>query len=133
VGRNPLPQHESPPARSHFAGTENDKCGQVFRFGAKTVGNPRAHAGPSKLVRSGVHQELAGRLIERISDHGLNDGDVIDYLRQVRQDFGDFRTALPVFGVLELRAEKFRIRVNKAARYPLSRSAGGSVLSNLAS
>ena len=47
-----------------------------------------------------------GSVVERVGDHPLDDGDVVDHLGQVRQELGEFRTALAVPGEPEFRAQQ---------------------------
>ena len=72
-------------ARPLLAGAEDDERRQVLRLRAETVGDPGAHARPAELHGPGVHQELAGSVIESVRDHRLHDRDVIGRFGQVRQ------------------------------------------------
>src|SRR5208283_183836 len=93
-------------AGAFLAGGKDDETGQVLRLAAQAVGDPRADAGPAKDLRPGVHHDLARSVVERIRDHRADDGDIIDYLSQVREQLRQFRAALAVSGKLELRAEE---------------------------
>ena len=100
-------------AGTFLAGTEDDEGRQVFRLAAQTIGDPSAHAGTAELHGAGVHQQLAGRVVEGVGDHRFHDGDVVDDLGEVRQQFGDFGAALAVLFELEFRAEQLGIGIDE--------------------
>ena len=52
----------------------------------------------------------AGGVVERIGDHGFDDGDVIGDGCQMRKQLAEFRAALAVLGELELGAKERRTR-----------------------
>ena len=102
-------------ARPFAAGAEHDERRQVLRFAAQAIGDPRAHAGPAELLRAGVHQDLAGSMIESVGHHRFDDGNVIHNLCQVRQQFGEFRAALAILGEFELRTQQLRVGVDESS------------------
>src|SRR5207247_9105511 len=67
-------------ARTFLAGVEDNKTRQVARLATQSISNPGAEAGPAKLLRAGVHENLPRRVIERVRDHRLDNGDVVDDL-----------------------------------------------------
>ena len=102
-----------PPLGPFAAGAEDDEAGQVLRLAAQAVERPRAEARLAELLRAGAHQDLAGGVVERVGDHRLDDGDVVDDVRQVRQQLGELGAALAVPGELELRAQQLRVRIDE--------------------
>jgi hypothetical protein len=65
------------------------------------------------LLRTGAHEDLAWRVIERVGGHRLHDGDVVDHFGQMRQQLGKLGAALAVPGEAKLRSEKFGARVDE--------------------
>ena len=52
--------------------------------------------GRPNCMRAGIHQELAGRVIERVGHHRFHDRDVVHDLAEMRQQFGKLGSALAV-------------------------------------
>ena len=87
-----------------LARAEDDEAGQVLRLAAQAVADPGPHARPAEDHRPGGHHDLAGRVVEGVGGDALDDGQVVDDLGQVRQQFGELGSRLAVPGELELRA-----------------------------
>jgi len=83
-------QKAAAPARiaatgTFLAGAENDERRQIVRFASETIGDPRAHAGPPELHRTGVHQQLRRCMVEGVRDHGPHYGNIIRNLCLMNQ------------------------------------------------
>jgi hypothetical protein len=63
-------------------------------------------------------------MVEGVGLHRLDDGDVVDDLRGVRQQLGQFSAALSVLGEPELGAQERRIRVDEGGAIPLEQLGG---------
>ena len=87
-----------------LAGAEHDEAGQVLRFAPQAVRVQAPKLGRPNCWLAGVHQDLAGRVVERVGDHRRDDRDVVDHFGQVRQQFRQLGPALAVPGELELAA-----------------------------
>src|SRR6185312_7819947 len=72
-------------ARAFLAGTKYDEGGKVLRFITEAIRHPRAHARTAELLRTGVHQQLAGGVIEGVGDHRFHECDFVHDLREVRK------------------------------------------------
>jgi len=70
----------------------------------------------AKLLRAGVHENLARRMIEGLGVHGFDDGDVIRDLGEMREEFRKFCAGLAVPGKLKLWAEQGGLGLMNAAR-----------------
>ena len=75
---------------------QDDEAGQVAVLAAQTVGQPRSHAGPSDQVMARVHEQLCRCVIELLGVDGLDDGDVVHDLCEVRQQLREFGPGLTV-------------------------------------
>ena len=64
-------------------------------------------------------------MIERVGRHRLDDGDVVDDLREVGQQFGKLSAGLAVFGELELRSEELRLRIDERGAVALEQLGRG--------
>ena len=64
---------------------QHDEARQILVLAAQAVRQPRAHARPAELRRAGVEEELRRRVVELVGAHRLDDRDVVDDRRQVRQ------------------------------------------------
>ena len=83
-------QEAAAPVRIAAAGpflarAEDDEAGQVLRLAAQAIAGPGPDARPAEDRRAGAHHDLAGRMVEGVGDHRLDDRDVVDDRRQVRQ------------------------------------------------
>ena len=90
------------------AGLEDDEAGEILRFAAEAVRDPRAHARAAELAGAGVHEQLRGRVIEQISGARFDECDVVDDAGRVREKIRDPRAALAVLGEGAARAEELR-------------------------
>jgi hypothetical protein len=75
---------------------EHDEGRQVLVLAAEAVTEPRAHARASRLLEPRLDERNRGIVIDRLGVHRLDDGDVVDDLRRVRQELADPRARLPV-------------------------------------
>ena len=69
---------------------------QIFRRGPEAVTQPGTHAWPAGNGRSGVHQQLAGNVVELISVHRTHEADVVRDRADVRDQIRQLHAALPV-------------------------------------
>ena len=93
--------------------TTND--GRFWFSRAEAVTEPRAHARPARLLEPGLDERDRRVVIDRIRVHRLDDGDVVDDLRGVRQQLADPGAGLPV-----LRELVDRLRHGQRATAPSS-------------
>src|SRR4051812_27535466 len=63
--------------RPFLSRAEYHVAGQILRFAAKAIRHPRTKAWPPKLLRTGVHEDLRGRMIESIRLHRLYDRNIV--------------------------------------------------------
>jgi hypothetical protein len=63
-------------------------------------------------------------MVERIRHHRLHEREIVDDLRRVRNELGQFGAALPVFRELELRSEQLRVRVDERGAVALQQVGG---------
>ena len=87
---------------------QHNESRQVAAFAAEPVGEPRPHARPSRDLMAGTHEDLPGRVVELRGVHRLDDGDIVDNRRQVRQQVRELRAALAVTREVVRRAQQFR-------------------------
>src|SRR5439155_24574426 len=86
---------------------QHDVGGQTLAFRAEAVSEPRAERGPPRLRLAGVH-EPDGRLMSvDVRVHGANEGYVIHDAGEVREQFGDFDSALAALLKFPGTAEQF--------------------------
>ena len=100
------------------AGRHHDEGGQVAGLRAETVDDPRTKARPARLRKTRVEEDLRRRVIELVGVHRLDDADVVDDLRQVRQHLGQFRAALAVAGEFEARTKHGRVGADEGIALP---------------
>jgi hypothetical protein len=65
------------------------------------------------LGETAIEEELRRRVIELIGRHRLDQADVVHHAREIRQQFREFRTALPILREFEPRPHHRRIRANE--------------------
>jgi hypothetical protein len=75
---------------------EDDETREIFVFGAEPVGHPAADAGMSGQDGAGVHLEQRRTVRGAQRVHRANQRDVVDVLRDVREQLRDFHAALAV-------------------------------------
>ena len=78
------------------AAREHHERGQVFVLAAQAVGQPRAHRGPSRLLIARAHERDRRIVIDRFSEHGANDRDVVNNAADMRQHAAEFHAGLAV-------------------------------------
>ena len=103
-------------SRTFLAGAEHDERRQILRLRAQSVTAPRAHAGSPELLRAGAHQELAGRVIERVRCAWTSRWRCRPRRSRDAAKAREFRAALAVFGELELRPHQLRRRTDERRR-----------------
>ena len=111
-------QKAAPPAGIAAAGSlgtraEDHEGRQVPGLAAQTVSSPGSQAGPAKLLGSGVHQDLAGGVVEGVGGHGFHNGNVIGDTAKVGQHLGYFGIALALAAVLELGTQQLGMGVDE--------------------
>ena len=77
-------------------GHDGDEAGEVFVFGAESVGDPTAHGRADEVGRAGVKEEGGGSVRDAFGVHGVDEAEVIDVLADVWKKFADVLTALAV-------------------------------------
>ena len=60
-----------PKLRANYrqSGTQDDKRGEVFVFGAQAVGGPSAQRGARRLQMSGMHHDQSGLVVQDVGMH----------------------------------------------------------------
>jgi hypothetical protein len=71
---------------------------QVLSVAAEAVGEPGAEGWATSGDASGVHGVEALGVVVHAGGHGADEGDVIDYVSEVREELADFHAALAVLG-----------------------------------
>ena len=104
MGRSRCPSSESPPLGPFLAGAEDDEAGQVLRFAAQAVGDPRAHARPAELLEPVFIRIWPGAWLKASVTIDLTMAMSSTTVAEVRQQLGQLGAALAVLGELELRA-----------------------------
>ena len=102
---NPLDQRARSAARSAWSRLQHHESGQIARFAADPVGDPRSHARPPETDGAGVHETLGGRVIEIVGRDSRDERHIVDDARNVRQQVRDPPPALAVLFELARRAE----------------------------
>jgi hypothetical protein len=95
-GRKPLAQLAEPPGTPRPTQIRTTNSGRFLDSAAETVGKPGTHAGPAGDGRAGVHQQLAGHVIELVRVHRPDEADVVGDRADVREQVGELHAALPV-------------------------------------
>src|SRR5258708_8440970 len=95
------------------AGKEHHKSRQVGAFAADAISQPRAHAGTSQDLVAGVHENLAGGVVELRGLQRFDNGDVMHDGREMRQQVRKLCTALAVPRKGVRRAQELRRSLNK--------------------
>ncbi len=96
-----------------IARREYDEARKIIAFAAEAIGRPCAHGRSPEDRRSGVHENLCGRVIKLRRVHGPDDGHVISDLREVRHELTKFRARFAVLLKLEGRAHERGVALNK--------------------
>ena len=68
------------------------------------------------MLRAGAHQDLAGRVIERVRGHGFHDGNVVHNFGKVRQRILVTMALLVLLGATFMRSFKEVIQAGRASR-----------------
>ena len=74
----------------------HDERGQISILTAKSITNPRAHAGAAGLLAAALYKRDRRIVIDGVRVHRLDDRQLIDDLGGVRQQFADPCAGLPV-------------------------------------
>ncbi len=80
---------------------QHDECRQVLVEATETVGDPRAHAGPARELRAGLHERDRRVVVDRLGLHRADERDVVRDLRGMRQELAEPCAALAVLPELE--------------------------------
>ena len=107
-----------PTARTARAGLEHHEAGEVFRFAAEAVGEPRPHARPAELGRAGVDEALRRAVVEHVRFHAADPSHVVDDLFVVRQQFRKVHAAVAVLGELAIATQYRRRAFEKGEPLP---------------
>jgi hypothetical protein len=99
---------------------ENDISRWVLVRRTQNVEKPGAYRWPRRLNITRVRLQQSRFVIGNIRLHGPDNAAIVDYFRQVRQDFGYFDPTIAVSG-------KFERRGHKYARFILSIQIAGGV------
>ena len=93
----------------------DNKTRQVFAFSAKAVGQPGAHAGPTRKDRTAVHLEDRWPMVVALAVHATNDTKFVSVFCQLWIGFRDVDARLPVFGkfVGAFHGNVFRLATHK--------------------
>ena len=98
AGRNAAPQLLTPPCAS--VGQMVMNAGRFSFSRAEAVGDPRAHARPHEVVAAGVQLEQRAAVRRVRAVQRVDEAEVIDALRDVREQLAHRQAALAV--LLEL-------------------------------
>ena len=98
-------------ARSAFAGRghDGDEAGEVFVFGAESVGDPAAHGGADEVGGAGVEEEGGRPVGDAFGVHGVDEAEVIDMLGDVREEAADPAAGLAVLFEIPEGFEEFAL------------------------
>ena len=92
------------PARRLATGVgQDDEGGQVLVVGPQAVRQPRPQGGEAVEGEAGVHQEGGRRVVRGLAVHRMDEGQVVDPLRQVGEQRTDPRPRLAVLPERERR------------------------------
>src|SRR6266704_6544563 len=86
-------------------GSQHDKSGQIFRFGAEAVNHPCAHTGPARNLRTGVHEHVRRIMIDRFSGHRANQTDFLNDRADLRKQLTNLDLIFYEFFKFMLRSE----------------------------
>ena len=98
-------------AWSSFAGGghDGDEAGEVFVFGAESVGDPAAHGGADEVGGTGVEEEGGGAVSHAFGVHGVDEAEVIDMFGDVGEEGADPATGLAVLFEIPEGLEEFAL------------------------
>src|SRR5262249_23003376 len=82
--------------RSAAAVEHDHEAGQVLVDAAQAVSRPAAQAGVAAQHAAGVHHQHGRAVLGGLGVHGVQEGDVTDAARQVREQVADELAALAV-------------------------------------
>ena len=80
---------------------QHDERRQILVLAAQTVADPRAHARPAGLLAAGLDEGDGRIVIDGVGVDRLDDGDVVDDLGGVRQQFAEPGAGLAVLAEFE--------------------------------
>ncbi len=81
----------------------DDEAGEILVDAPEPVVDPRAEAGGARLDLAGVHLEHRRAMNRRVGRHRMEEGDIVDMLRELRKECRDLLPTLPVGRELPLR------------------------------
>ena len=92
-----------------FGAKQIDKSGEILILCADCIVEPRTEARATETAYAGRQLQLRRPVIELIAVHGLDEGQIIDNLGQMRHELGNIRTGLAVLLEFIRRPEKSRM------------------------
>ena len=99
----PLPRGDRLALAASDAG-QHDEAGQVLAFAAEAVEHPRAHRGPARDDRAGVHEGMGGIVVDLLGVHRADHGDLVGVFRDVGEGVADLDAGFAVAGEVVLGA-----------------------------
>jgi hypothetical protein len=94
-------------AGRHIGIAEEDVAGEVLVNKAEAIGDPGAEAGITADVAASMEEDITASMEGELGMHGADDGEGIDVLGSVREEFADRGAALAVALKLPQTAEPF--------------------------
>ena len=103
---------------------QDNKRREVFILGPKTVTQPRPHAGKSIERKATVHLKCSWSVVVALGYHRMNETDIIDAFRQVRQQvaYPSPRIAMLLEGVDALHQSTGLAKETKILAHSLKRT-----------
>ena len=123
-GKEPVAPGGRAAADIFSAGGKDDKGGQVGAFAAEAIGRPGAETRSAGERHTGVHLDLARRVIAGIGVHRPDDRQIIRDLSKVGEQFGKLRAGVAVPRELVLRPEQKTVRIIGGGRPPIQHRSG---------
>jgi len=109
------------------AAEQDHEAGQIFVFGAETVGDPGTHRRTPETGRAGIEEQLGGRVVELIGVHRLDDGDVVGDVLEVRQEFAHPRSRFAALLEFVRRAQHFGMPFDEGEATPFQKGIGAGL------
>ena len=108
------------------AGEEDDKAGQVLVLAPQPVGHPRAHARTSEARAARLQEKLAGRVVELVGVHRLQDRHLVHDPGEVRQQVRDDGAGVAARLEVRLRAEHLGDALDEREALPFQQRGAGT-------
>lgn len=77
-------------------GNHGDEVGEVFIFGAKSVGKPGAHGRATRDLGAGLEEGDGGVVVDGLGIHRADEANLVADSGDVGEEFGDFGAGLAV-------------------------------------